>query len=190
VENFIPASCALEHQGNVVVYVNLDLCDLTQDVISQKLAGFIRDSLLQAGYSRRMLGHFNFQRQYVQAYISIQVGSRKHPTSWIHHFNTIALPYMLEQITEALPSYMICHEQLLQLKYEDERTGSQLYETLRCYLTHQQSATKTAAALYIHRSTLLYRLEKIQDQLKADLSDPDEQLYLMLSFKLMDQENR
>ena len=62
VENFIPAACAVEHRGNVVVYINLDLCDFTLDEISQKLAGFIRDSLLIAGYSRVMLGHFNFQR--------------------------------------------------------------------------------------------------------------------------------
>lgn len=190
VENFIPASCALEHRGNVVVYINLELCELTTDEISQKLAGFIRDSLLNAGYSRIMLGHFNFQRQYVQASISIQVGSRRNPTSWIHHFNDIALSYILEQTTSKLPAYMICHERLLKLKYQDDESGSQLYETLRVYLQNQQSATKTAAALYIHRSTFLYRLEKIEKLLKSDLSDPDEQLYLMLSFYLMDQEER
>ena len=53
-----------------------------------------------------------------------------------------------------------------------------------------QSATKTAAALYIHRSTLLYRIEKIEAALKSDLTDPDELLYLMLSFYLMDQEEK
>lgn len=190
IENFIPAACALEHRGNVVVYINLDLCELTLDEITQKLAGFIRDSLLNAGYSRVMLGHFNFQRQYVQASISIQTGTRKNPTSWIHHFNDIALTYILEQITSKLPAYMICHERLLQLKYQDDSTGSELYETLRAYLQNQQSATKTAAALYVHRSTLLYRLEKIEKILKADLNDPDDQLYLMLSFYLMDQEEK
>ena len=161
VENFIPAACAVEHRGNVVVYINLDLCDFTLDEISQKLAGFIRDSLLIAGYSRVMLGHFNFQR-----------------------------PYILEQITGKLPAYMICHEKLLHLKYQDESTGTQLYETLRVYLQNHQSATKTAAALYIHRSTLLYRIEKIEAALKSDLTDPDELLYLMLSFYLMDQEEK
>ena len=85
---------------------------------------------------------------------------------------------------------MICHEKLLKLKYQDEANGSYLYETLRAFLQNQQSATKTAAALFIHRSTLLYRLDKIENLLKSDLSDPDEQLYLMLSFALMDQEEK
>lgn len=42
---------------------------------------------------------------------------------------------------------------------------------------------------FIHRSTLLYRLEKIKEILESDLSSPDEILYLMLSFRFIDLEN-
>lgn len=188
IENMVPASCAVTHKGNIVAYINLDLCHLSESEIEQKLAGFIRDSFLTAGYSRKMLGHFNFHRQYVQASLSMGVGSRKHPHQWIHHFNDIALTYLLEQTTKKLPAYMVCHEKLLTLKYESEKNQSQLFQTLRCYLENQQSATKTANALFIHRSTLLYRLDRIQHILKSDLSDPDELLYLLLSFRLIDME--
>lgn len=185
VENSIPASCAIEHQDNVVVYINLDLCSLTTDVISQKLASFIRDSLLNAGYSRSMLGHFNFQRQYIQASIALQVGKRVNPSQWIHHFDQIALPYILEQITKKLPAYMVGHEKLLDLKHADDMNHTQLYPTVRCYLENQQNITRTAEALFIHRSTLLYRLKKIKEVLKTDFSDPDELLYMLLSFHLI-----
>ena len=190
IENIIPASCALEHKGNIVIYINLDLCQLSESDIEQKLASFIRDSFLNAGYSRRMLGHFNFHRQYIQASLSLQVGSRKFPHRWIHHFNDIALTYLLEQTTKKLPAYMVCHEKLLNLKYESENSQSQLYQTLRCYLENHQNATRTAEQLYIHRSTLLYRLERISHSLKSDLSDPDELLYLLLSFRLIDMEEK
>lgn len=185
VENSIPASCAVEHQDNVVVYIDLDLCTLTAGAISQKLASFIRDSLLNAGYSRKMLGHFNFQRQYIQASIALQVGKRINPSQWIHHFDQIALPYILGQITKKLPAYMIGHEKLLELKNADEINHTQLYPTVRCYLENQQNITRTAEALFIHRSTLLYRLKKIKEILKTDFSDPDELLYMLLSFHLI-----
>ncbi len=189
VENTIPASCAVEHQGNVVVYVNLDLCSLSLDEVSQKLANFIRDSLLNAGYSRKMLGHFNFQRQYQQASLALQVGRRINPSLWIHHFNQdIALRYIMEQSTKKLPAYMICHEKLIALKNADAGSHTQLYRTLRCYLENHQSVTRTAEALFIHRSTLLYRLEKIRDFMKSDFSKPDELLYLLLSFHLLEME--
>lgn len=190
IENILPASCALEHRGNIVVYINLELCQFSESEIEQKLASFIRDSFLNAGYSRRMLGHFNFYRQYVQASLSLKTGSRKYPHRWIHRFNDIALTYLLEEATKKLPAYMVCHEKLLHLKYESENGQSQLYQTLRCYLNNHQNATKTANELFIHRSTLLYRLDRICRCLGSDLLDPDELLYLLLSFRLIDMEEQ
>ena len=109
------------------ILTRLDGLKLKYEEIGQKLAGFIRDSFLNAGYSRRMLGHFNFHRQYVQASLALQVGSRRFPHRWIHHFNDIALAYLLESTTKKLPAYMVCHEKLLNLKYESENSQSQLY---------------------------------------------------------------
>ena len=71
-----------------------------------------------------------------------------------------------------------------------KRITPQLYQTVRCYLENHQSVTKTSEALFIHRSTLLYRLDKIKDILKTDFSDPDELLYLLLSFHLLDMEDQ
>ncbi len=190
VEDTIPSSCAIEHQGNAVVFINLTLCHFSQDSVAQKLARFIRESLLTAGYSRKMLGHFNFYRQYVQACTALQMGRLQAPSRWIHQFNQIALYYVYDQATKKLPAYMICHEKLLELKYADESGHTQLYRTTRCFLEHHQSITRTSEALFIHRSTLLYRLEKIKAILKTDFSDPEELLYLLLSFYLMEMEEQ
>ena len=188
IENAVPASCAIEHRGNAVVFINMDLCPLSDNEISQRLAGFIRDSMLNAGYSRTLLGHFNFQRQYVQASLSLSVGRRQNPSRWIHHFNDIALTYILEQTTKKLPAYMLAHEKLLTLKNMADSTNSPLYHTLRVYLENHLNLTKTSEDLFIHRSTLLYRLEKIQNILHSDYNNPEELLYLMLSFRIMEQE--
>ena len=179
---------ATEYKGNAVLFINLDLCTMTVQEISDKIEGFIKSSMLSAGYSRKMLGHFNFHRQYTQASVTLQVGKRKNPAESIHYFNSIALPYILEQATRKLPAYMICHEKLLSLKYKDEAKQSHLYDTLRCFLEHNQNIAHTASALFIHRTTLLYRLDKIKAFLDSDLTDRDEILYLLLSFHLMDME--
>ncbi len=188
-EEHVPASCAVEHRGHAVLYVNLALCGVEEGALYQKLAVLIRDSQLRAGYSRKMLGHFNFQRQYVQALTALRMGGDAHPSRWIHHFNDIALPYLLEQAIRKLPAYMVCHERLLALKYQSENGQTQLYRTLRCYLDNNQSVARTAQELFIHRSTLLYRLERIRDVLRSDLSDPEERLYLLLSFRLIELES-
>mgnify|MGYP000626969026 CR=1 FL=1 len=44
---------------------------------------------------------------------------------------------------------------------------------LRVYLDNNLSVTKTASALFLHRSTLLDRLAHITAMLGSDLKDPD-----------------
>ena len=83
---------------------------------------------------------------------------------------------------------MICHEKLLFLKQSDKDKGTEYMKTLRIYLDNQCNVMQTSKQLFIHRSTVLYRLDKIKQILGSDLKDPDEILYLMLSFRLLDME--
>lgn len=186
-ENF-PGCCSFAYKEDVVTYFNLSLVNKDAEEIENELKMFIRDSFLKAGYSRVMQGHMNLRRQYVQACLALDVGGRKRPHFWIHHFNQIALPYILEQITKKLPGDMICHEKLLFLKQMDEENGTEYMKTLKTYLDLHQNAVQSAKELYIHRSTFLYRLDKIKSILESDLEDPEELLYLELSFRLLEQE--
>lgn len=100
----------------------------------------------------------------------------------------VAMTYILEQATRRLPGTMICHEGLLELKKHDEENQTQYMETLRVYLEQHLSATQAARELFIHRSTFLYRLDRIREILQSDLDDPEEIFYLELSFRLLEQE--
>lgn len=100
----------------------------------------------------------------------------------------VAMTYILEQATRRLPGTMICHEGLLELKKHDEENQTQYMETLRVYLEQHLSATQAARELFIHRSTFLYRLDRIREILQSDLDDPEEVFYLELSFRLLEQE--
>lgn len=62
-------------------------------------------------------------------------------------------------------------------------------KTLRVYLDHNLNTVQSAKALFIHRSTFLYRLERIKAILETDFEDPEELFYLNLSFRLLDMDN-
>ena len=157
--------------------------------LMERMVHFVEDSSLNAGFSRCMNGHMNLRRQYIQAKIALQFGTRKYPDKRMHPFNDISFDYILDQATKKLPGYMLCHERLLFLQEHDDSPGSDYMRTLRCYLDNHCNVVQTARELFIHRSTLLYRLEKIKEILESDLSSPDEILYLMLSFRFIDLEN-
>ena len=184
----VPDSVSFLYQDEIVVFFDLTRLGMTQEDVAGKLIYFIRDTYLKAGYSRVMEGHMNLRRQYVQAKTALDVGSRKKPYLWIHYFSQVALTYILEQSTRRLPGSMICHEGLLELKRHDRENQTQYMETLRVYLEQHLSATQAARELFIHRSTFLYRLDRIKEILQSDLDDPEEIFYLELSFRLLEQE--
>ena len=181
-------SVSFLYQDEIVVFFDLTRLGMNQEEVAGKLVYFIRDTYLKAGYSRVMTGHMNLRRQYVQAKTALDVGSRKKPYLWIHYFSQVAMTYILEQATKRLPGTMICHEGLLELKKHDEENQTQYMETLRVYLEQHLSATQAARELFIHRSTFLYRLDRIREILQSDLDDSEEIFYLELSFRLLEQE--
>ena len=80
---------------------------------------------------------------------------------------------------------MLVHKGILKLQESDRTQNTDYMKTLKVYLDNQQNATQTAKELYIHRSTFLYRMERITDLLESDLQDPEEVLYLSLSFRIL-----
>ena len=190
IEKTYPYSCSFLFQEDIVTFFNTTKTGKSLDTIAGEMKYLIRESFLKAGYSRAMAGHGNLRRQYVQACIALDVGGRIKPYLWIHHFNSVAFPYLLEQSTRRLPGYMVSHEGLLALQRHDALQHTEYMKTLRTYLDRSLNAMQTAKDLFIHRSTFLYRLEKIKEILDSRLEDPDELLYLSLSFRLLDNEQK
>lgn len=186
IETEFSASCSVVYKENVVSFFNLSLLDLEAEEVFQGLVLFIRDSMLKAGYSRSVTGHMNLRRQYHQAYTALKLGGEISPQLWIHHFDQVAVPYILRQATRILPGNMLCYEKLLDLVHSDKVQNTEYIKTLRTYLEHNLNTVQSAKALFIHRSTFLYRLERIRSILETDLEDADELFYLNLSLRLLD----
>ena len=75
-------------------------------------------------------------------------------------------------------------DQVLGRLMADERAGkTNLLETLRVYFECNGNVAQTAKALYIHRNTLLYRLERIREVGNLDLDDAETRLQLQLALR-------
>lgn len=67
-----------------------------------------------------------------------------------------------------------------------------LIETLQCWMEHHMSIQETAKALFIHKNTLYYRLQKIEQETNLDLNRLDHvvMLYIALKFYLELEKNK
>jgi purine catabolism regulator len=75
-------------------------------------------------------------------------------------------------------------ETLGPLAEHDERKGGELSRTLNGFFEANGNLAKAAAALDVHRNTLVYRLERISELTGLDLDDPDNRLVLHLALKV------
>ena len=64
----------------------------------------------------------------------------------------------------------------------DARTGSDLVGTLKTYVESGGNLASTADALFLHRNSVSYRLQRIQDMSGIDPRDPRTRRVLMVAF--------
>jgi purine catabolism regulator len=66
------------------------------------------------------------------------------------------------------------------LQEHDRTRGSDLVKTLRTYFTAGMNASEAADRLFLHRNSMLYRLERIGNLIGLDLKDDRVALALQL----------
>jgi purine catabolism regulator len=94
--------------------------------------------------------------------------------------NVYRLLFLLESSPE-LSSF--CQEILGTLIEYDRAQRTDLIETLSAYFAHKGNLSATAEALFVHRNTLLYRMERIREISGLDLDDPETRLGIQLALR-------
>jgi PucR family transcriptional regulator, purine catabolism regulatory protein len=99
-------------------------------------------------------------------------------------FNSLGIYQLLSQI-EYVDSVQRFAEQIIgPLAEYDRRHRGSLVETIDAYFQHHANVSQTAESLFIHRNTLLYRLERIQELTAQDIDQADMRLALQLALRL------
>ncbi|MDO4261656.1 MAG: helix-turn-helix domain-containing protein [Eubacteriales bacterium] len=186
-EGLMKGSCAFLLDENIVVCVNLQHYGKTMEEAVGAAKEFLKDSYLKAGISYAFTGLGKLKQYYLQSRIALEEGMKRFPLRWVMRFEDIALDYLLGRCTEKLEPEAVCSRPVLELREYDRAHKTEYYETLRTYITCQMNAVKAAKELFIHRSTFLYRMNHIRDLVHMDLEDPDQLLYLLLTYRLLEQ---
>ena len=62
----------------------------------------------------------------------------------------------------------------------DRANGTEFLKTLEAFYAHQFNASQAAKELYVHRNTLLHRMEKIKELLHCDFKDTNDLMTIYL----------
>lgn len=154
--------------------------ELRFDDVIVKLSHFFASHHLRCGVSNHFKSLADLRGYFDQA--SAALNSANAPGLFFYQ------DIMLEQMLSFLPAdraRFLISPDILRLERAEERYSFPLVETLRVYLECNCNLNRAAQRLYLHKNTLLYRLNHIKEIMRSDLEDADQRLLLMLSFKLL-----
>lgn len=181
------AACVFPYENHILAVLNLTKIQTSMSESLSRLSTILRECLLKAGSSNEFQDLFLLPQFYMQADMALVYGNQRNPTKWCHKFQDIAMYYCICQACEKLEPQYICAPGLLKLQEYDKENESELYHTLDVYLQTDRNTVQTAQKLFVHRSTLFYRLNKIKKILEMDLEDYEECLYLRFSLYMMNE---
>lgn len=75
---------------------------------------------------------------------------------------------------------------LLPLTAADAERDGTLGATLRAYYANGASITKTAEAMFLHRNSVRYRLDRVRTALGIDIDHPENAAALLMAFAILD----
>ena len=114
---------------------------------------------------------------------AMELGKRLHLDTVVE-YESLGLYQLLAQLEDLPAIQRFCEEIVGPLVRYDERHRSNLLDTINAYFEHHGNVSQTAEDLFIHRNTLVYRLERIQELTGQDLDSADMRLSMHLALKL------
>lgn len=181
----ITGCCFFEFESVIGCVINLEFYGGSLEQFIAKHLVTFRDGYFRIGYSNKLTKIEDSQYYYQQAKIALKTGLKAYPSMWYHKFADVTLFYIESKLTEDLDGRFLCAPELLDLYNYDNKNQTEFLRTLQAYIDNQMNAIKTAGILFIHRSTIVYRLDRIKELTGIDFKDPLKILHLSLSFHLL-----
>lgn len=150
------------------------------DRIHQLLARMNENARLNVRVS---LGHYfsgdnGISLSYHTAKTTLEIGKSRYPNQRIYNYQDLVLPVLLNQLKDGWQKEEL-ERPIKKLKLMD--SNGVLVKTLLTWFENNMQSIATAKALYVHRNTLEYRLNKISDLTGLDLSRTDARFLLYMA---------
>ena len=167
---------------------------LSKDPTAVRLKTWLRDLARQmrAEHSVRLsIGIGNqcqsvgdYRRGFAEADEALQMGQNLNRDGGVTHFNDLGVYRYLYKIARMDDLRDMYQDQVARIANYDRRKGTDLLDTLETYLECAGNLTKTSNRLFVHRNTLIQRLERLQSLCDIDLQERSNWLTLQVAIKV------
>ena len=182
-ERALEGSCVFTASSVIVAVVRTSL--LNEEAFIEKLRGIAKTQKLKIGVCEALDGYTMFPQRLSLAKRALNFAASSGGVS--EFFDGIEEEIVSGSLA-GVPKELTCLRSVRAIIRFDLQHKTCYLETMEQYVKHHFNAVKTAGSLFIHRSTFLYRLERIKTQFGLDLDDESQSiLHLMLSIQIAKQ---
>lgn len=191
-----PGSVFDEHENLITCIIPLR--DLSGERLKSWLYELTRqiyreyEACLSIGIGNACQHVTDYRRGFAEANEALQMGQnlrawREQETEnqpLVTHFNDLGVYRYLYKIAYMDDLRDVYQEQVAHIDRYDKRKNTDLLATLEMYLECAGNLTKTSERLYVHRNTLIQRLERLQAICDIDIQDRSNWLTLQVAIKV------
>ena len=182
----ISSARGIVYNNGIVLIISTNSNIPFSESARKALFEFLSRKNLYAGLSRGSDSLLDVPELYNQAIKAIKLGKYIDPTKMIYPYSDYSLFAFFDDCLQQEDVKKYLHPSLHLLSEYDKKSQTDLISTLRYYVNNRNNQVKTANQLFVHRTTLLYRIRKIEEIVNVDLDDPDINFHIQLSFRLAD----
>lgn len=175
---------AIVFTADPCIAVIYDLFSTKRETICDKLKNLIEHEHLVMGVSLPFKSLPDLRMYFEQTLFAIEYGTLFSPGKNVYLFYDYALDYIIEN-SSMKQLLCACHPDIKELYKKDLAHDSDRLPTLRAYLQNNGSLVNTSRELFIHRNTLVYRINKIMQMCHYDINDEYNRDYLKLSMHMV-----
>ncbi|UWG96715.1 helix-turn-helix domain-containing protein [Dehalobacter sp. DCM] len=151
----------------------------------KELSTFLKKYKMFSGLSQCFHDIAELRRYYRQSVSALKLGHNLNKGKQIYNYDDYVVYDFIDRhaLGDDLKDY--CHPAVFKLLEHDHKNLTNLTQSLYIYLENFQNSVVSAKELKIHRNTMHYRLDKIQEVLQLSITDRDICHHLHFSLKIL-----
>ena len=141
----------------------------------------MKEYIFFTGVSSNLTGLENLSTSYIQAKQIIDLATKKEWMNMLVHYDELGVYQLLMSISDKAVKQQYYESVLGELEQYDRNNKSNYQEFLFTFLSCNCNINETADKLFVHRNTVVYKINKIEELLDVDLSDIEVKVQLYLA---------
>jgi len=199
IEQAIPDSCITVYKNDILILAKKQRHNAKPSFDQQRMMEILEyyDAYMAIGNYSKFLT--SLRPIYVQTKATIRLGKVfcPDPKNRIFYYEEYSIYHTIDLLADPAHNgyhngnlIYLCHPALITIERYDKKYGTNLKETLFVYLTNDCNAVKTAKQLYIHRNTLYYKINKIEELIGQKIDDPLLKERLLFSMHVVEYQDK